>query len=57
VSPAHLTSDTPVKLLNGVGERRAELLRKIGIVTALDLLHHGPYRYEDASTARDLLGA
>ena len=47
---AHLASDTPVKFLKGVGERRAELLRKIGIVTVMDLLYHVPHRYEDATT-------
>ena len=47
---SHLSADTPVKFLKGVGERRAELLRKIGVVTVLDLLYHVPHRYEDAST-------
>ena len=28
----------------------AEMLRKLGIVTAGDLLYHIPHRYEDAST-------
>lgn len=40
----------PVQFLKGVGERRAQLLRKLGIETANDLLHHIPHRYEDAST-------
>ena len=48
--PPSLTADTPVKFLKGVGERRAELLRKIGIVTVMDLLYHVPHRYEDATT-------
>ncbi len=42
--------DTPVTYLKGVGPRRAELLRKLGVVTAGDLLYHVPHRYEDAST-------
>ena len=42
--------DMPVTYLKGVGERRAEMLRKLGIVTAGDLLYHIPHRYEDAST-------
>ena len=46
----HLTAETPVKFLKGVGERRAELLRKVGIVTVVDLLYHVPHRYEDATT-------
>ena len=42
--------DMPVTYLRGVGPRRAEALRKLGIVTAQDLLFHVPHRYEDAST-------
>jgi ATP-dependent DNA helicase RecG len=42
--------DMPVTYLKGVGERRAEMLRKLGVVTAGDLLYHIPHRYEDAST-------
>ena len=48
--PARITLDMPVQFLKGVGERRAQLLRKLGIETANDLLHHTPHRYEDAST-------
>ncbi len=48
--PARITLDMPVQFLKGVGERRAQLLRKLGIETANDLLHHIPHRYEDAST-------
>ena len=40
----------PVTYLKGVGPRRAEALRRLGIVTARDLLFHVPHRYEDAST-------
>jgi ATP-dependent DNA helicase RecG len=42
--------DMPVTYLKGVGERRALLLRRLGVVTAGDLLRHIPHRYEDAST-------
>ena len=41
---------TPVTYLKGVGPRRAELLAKLGITTAGDLLMHVPRRYEDATT-------
>ena len=44
------TLDTPVHFLTGVGPRRAELLKKLNIFTARDLLLHIPHRYEDAST-------
>ncbi len=42
--------DMPVNYLKGVGPVRAESLRRLGIVTARDLLFHIPHRYEDAST-------
>jgi ATP-dependent DNA helicase RecG len=45
-----VTLDTPVKFLKGVGAYREELLRKLEIRTAGDLLYHVPHRYEDAST-------
>lgn len=48
--PQRLFLDTPVNYLKGVGPVRAEALRRLGIVTAGDLLFHVPHRYEDAST-------
>ena len=47
---AKLYLDMPVNYLKGVGPARAEALRRLGIVTARDLLFHIPHRYEDAST-------
>ncbi len=47
---ARLQLDTPVMYLKGVGPARADALRRLGIVTAGDLLYHVPHRYEDAST-------
>ena len=47
---SRLTLETPVTYLRGVGPRRADALRKLGVVTAGDLLFHIPHRYEDAST-------
>src|ERR1051325_8450984 len=41
--------DMPVNYLKGVGPARAESLRRLGIVTARDLLYHIPHRYEDDS--------
>ena len=41
---------TPVTYLKGVGPRRAEMLARLGITTAGDLLLHVPRRYEDATT-------
>jgi ATP-dependent DNA helicase RecG len=46
--------DMPVTYLKGVGPMRAEQLRRLGIVTARDLLFHIPRRYEDASTVRPI---
>jgi len=46
--------DTPINFLKGVGPARAESLRKLGIITAGDLLWHVPRRYEDASTVRHI---
>jgi ATP-dependent DNA helicase RecG len=42
--------DTPINFLKGIGPARAASLRKLGIITAGDLLWHVPRRYEDAST-------
>ena len=36
--------------LKGVGPARAEALKRLGVLTAGDLLFHIPHRYEDAST-------
>ncbi len=49
--------DTPVQFLKGIGERRAEALGRLGIVTAQDLLWHLPHRYIDASTVTPLVKA
>ena len=48
--PQRLFLDTSAAYLKGVGPKRAELLRRIGVFTAGDLLFHIPHRYEDAST-------
>ena len=53
-SGARVRLDTPVNFLKGVGPARAEALRKLGIITAGDLLWHVPHRYEDASTVRKI---
>src|SRR5688572_22836745 len=45
-----LLLETPVNFLKGVGPMRAEALRRLGVITAGDLLFHIPHRYEDAST-------
>ena len=50
-----ITLDMPVKFLKGVGEQRAELLSRLGIHKAGDLLWHVPHRYEDASPPLKIL--
>jgi ATP-dependent DNA helicase RecG len=50
ISSGKLYLDMPVTYLKGVGPARAEALRRLGIVTARDLLLHIPRRYEDATT-------
>jgi ATP-dependent DNA helicase RecG len=45
-----ISLETPVMYLKTVGPARADALRRLGIITAEDLLHHLPHRYEDAST-------
>jgi ATP-dependent DNA helicase RecG len=49
-----LRLDTPITYLKGVGPARAEALRRLGVVTAGDLLYHIPHRYEDASTVASI---
>jgi ATP-dependent DNA helicase RecG len=44
--------DRPAQFLQGVGPRRAEVLARLGILTAGDLLYHLPRRYEDATTVQ-----
>jgi ATP-dependent DNA helicase RecG len=45
-----LLLETPVTYLKGVGPARAEALKRLGVLTAGELLFHIPHRYEDAST-------
>lgn len=53
VSPASYSElDRPAKFLQGVGPRRADLLARLGLVSARDVLYHIPHRYEDASTVQ-----
>lgn len=43
---------TPVQFLKGVGPERAELLAKLGLRTAADVLFHFPRAYQDMSALR-----
>src|SRR6476659_2026182 len=46
--------NTPAQYLKGVGPQRAELLAKMGLTRARDLLFFFPRDYEDLSELRDL---
>ncbi|MBO8131688.1 MAG: ATP-dependent DNA helicase RecG [Candidatus Marinimicrobia bacterium] len=45
----NINPDTPVKYLKGIGEKRANALKKEGINTLLDLLYYFPRKYIDRS--------
>jgi ATP-dependent DNA helicase RecG len=51
---AYSQLDRPVQFLKGVGPKRSDSLKKLGIGTARDLLFHLPRRYEDASTIQPI---
>ena len=54
-SMAPIRLDTSVKFLKGIGERRADALARLDIVTAHDLLWHLPHRYIDASSVTPIV--
>ncbi len=43
----HISGDTPVQYVKGVGPARAGLLGRLGINTLEDILFYFPWRYED----------
>ena len=45
--------DSPVCYIKGVGEKRAKLLGKLGITTALQLAEHYPRGYIDFNETTD----
>jgi ATP-dependent DNA helicase RecG len=49
-----LEPSTPVQYVKGIGPRIAEILATKGIVTADDLLHYLPFRYEDRLNPRGI---
>ena len=52
VSPAPVGPGSPVQYARGVGPARAELLKRLGILTVTDLLYRLPRRVEDRSHLR-----
>lgn len=51
-STPEIRLDTPVQFLTGVGPYRAEMLNRLGLYTASDLLFFFPRDYEDMSDVR-----
>jgi ATP-dependent DNA helicase RecG len=49
-----LPPDTPIQYCKGIGPRRAELLKKLGIATVEDALSTLPWRYEDRGNLRKI---
>jgi ATP-dependent DNA helicase RecG len=52
--PASLSLSTPVQYCRGIGPKRAELLRKLGIETMEDALFSLPWRYEDRGNLKKM---
>ena len=48
--PTYTDLDRPAQFLKGVGPKRAEVLARMKLLTARDVLYHVPHRYEDGST-------
>ncbi len=46
---ARLSLETAIRFLKGVGERREEAFRRLGVATVEDFLYHVPRRYLDAT--------
>jgi ATP-dependent DNA helicase RecG len=49
-----ITLDTPVQYVKGVGPQRAQLLKKLDILTVYDLLYFAPRRYEDRTQIKKI---
>lgn len=54
VRASRIALHTPINYVKGVGPRRAEAFRRMGVFTAHDLLLHIPHRYEDATTVQPI---
>ena len=53
-SHAILKLDTPIQYCKGIGPKRAELLKKIGIFTVEDALFYLPWRFEDRGNLKKI---
>ena len=52
--PAQDTLTSPVQFLKGIGPKRADLLKGLGVATLEDLLYYLPRDWEDRRETRDL---
>ncbi|GBD95771.1 MAG TPA: ATP-dependent DNA helicase RecG [Nitrospirae bacterium] len=50
----HISKDTPVQYVKGVGPARAKLLKRLGIETLEDILFYFPWRYEDRKNLKKI---
>ncbi len=46
--------DTPIQYCKGIGPKRAEMLKKLGILTVEDALFYLPWRYEDRGNLKKI---
>ncbi len=51
---APMALDTPIQFCKGIGPKKAELLRKLGITTVEDALFYIPWRYEDRGNLKKI---
>lgn len=52
-----MSLDSPIRLIKGIGPRKAELLKSLGIHTLKDALYHFPRSYVDRSALNDIASA
>jgi ATP-dependent DNA helicase RecG len=50
----HCSLDTELTYLKGIGPKRAEALKKLGLATVYDLLYYFPARYEDRRVVKPI---
>ncbi len=49
-----LRLDTPIQYCKGIGPKKAEMLRKLGLSTVEDALEYFPWRYEDRGNLKKI---
>ena len=51
---SNYTADTSVQYVKGVGPKRSQLLKRLGIETLEDILYYFPWRYEDRKNLKKI---